>query len=101
VAFDRANGLHSIPAALGVPRAIHVARALHLLTVAALAATVGVVGLGIAAWGGVVLAAALLAYEHSLVRADDLSKLDAAFFTMNGVISMGFLACILVDRWLA
>jgi 4-hydroxybenzoate polyprenyltransferase len=101
VAFDRANGLHSIPASLGVPRAIFVARALHLVTVAALAATVVAAGLGVAAGAGVVLAAALLAYEHSLVRADDLSKLDAAFFTMNGVISMGFLACILVDRWLA
>jgi len=101
VAFDRANGLHSIPAALGVPRAIGVARALHLVTVAALAATVHVAGLGVMAWVGVGLAAGLLAYEHSLVRADDLSKLDAAFFTMNGVISMGFLACVLADRWLA
>ncbi len=101
VAFDRANGLHSIPAALGVPRAIVVARALHLVTVAALAATVHVAGLGVMAWVGVGLAAGLLAYEHSLVRADDLSKLDAAFFTMNGVISMGFLACVLADRWLA
>ncbi|MFM9012515.1 MAG: UbiA family prenyltransferase, partial [Gemmatimonadota bacterium] len=101
VAFDRANGLHSIPAALGVPRAIVVARTLHLVTVLALAATVVVAGLGGAAWAGVALAAGLLTYEHSLVRADDLSKLDAAFFTMNGVISMGFLACILVDRWLA
>jgi len=71
------------------------------VTVAALVATVVAAGLGVAAWAGVVLAAALLSYEHSLVRADDLSKLDAAFFTMNGVISMGFLACILVDRWLA
>ena len=101
VAFDRANGLHSIPAALGVPRAIGVARALHLVTVAALAATVLVAGLGAMAWVGVGLAAGLLAYEHSLVRADDLSKLDAAFFTMNGVISMGFLACVLADRFLA
>ncbi|MFM8781791.1 MAG: UbiA-like polyprenyltransferase, partial [Gemmatimonadota bacterium] len=101
VAFDRANGLHSIPAALGVPRAIVVARTLHLVTVLALAFTVVVAGLGGAAGAGVALAAGLLAYEHSLVRADDLSKLDAAFFTMNGVISMGFLACILVDRWLA
>lgn len=101
VAFDRANGLHSIPAALGVPRAIGVARALHLVTVAALAATVVVAGLGAAAWVGVAIAAGLLAYEHSLVRADDLAKLDAAFFTMNGVISMAFLACVLADRLLA
>ena len=101
VAFDRANGLHSIPAALGVPRAIVVARGLHLVTVVALAATVVAAGLGTAAWVGVAIAATLLAYEHALVRADDLSKLDAAFFTMNGVISMGFFACVLVDRWLS
>jgi 4-hydroxybenzoate polyprenyltransferase len=101
VAFDRSQGLHSIPAALGVPRAIRVARALHAVTVAALALTIWSVGLGVAAWIGVAVVAALLSYEHSLVSSDDLSKLDAAFFTMNGVISMAFLAAVLVDRWLA
>jgi len=101
VAFDRSQGLHSIPAALGVPRAILVSRALHLVTVSALAVTVWAVGLGVAAWIGVAVVATLLAYEHSLVSSDDLSKLDAAFFTMNGVISMAFLTAVLVDRWLA
>jgi 4-hydroxybenzoate polyprenyltransferase len=101
VEFDRSQGLHSIPSALGVPRAIAVARALHLVTVAALSVTVWAVAAGAIAWVGVGIAAALLAYEHSLVAADDLSKLDAAFFTMNGVISMAFLACMLADRVLA
>ena len=101
VTFDRSLGLHSIPAALGVPRAILVSRVLHTVTVVALALTSWAVGLGVAAWVGVAVVAALLAYEHSLVSSDDLSKLDAAFFTMNGVISMTFLAAVLVDRWLA
>jgi 4-hydroxybenzoate polyprenyltransferase len=47
---------------------------------------------------GVLIAAALLFYEHTLVRPDDLSKLNAAFFTMNGVISMAFLACVFIER---
>lgn len=98
VEFDRSQGLHSIPSALGVPRALLVARAFHVITVLALAATVWTVGAGALAWVGVAVAAAILAYEHSLVTSDDLSKLDAAFFTMNGVISLSFFGCILADR---
>jgi 4-hydroxybenzoate polyprenyltransferase len=101
VSFDRAQGLHSIPAALGESRAILVARVLHGITVAALA----VVGLGIGggAWylAGVVAVAALLLYEHSLVRPHDLSRLDAAFFTMNGIISIVFFGFVLAERLLA
>lgn len=99
--FDRSQGLHSIPAALGVKRAIVVSRGLHVLTVAALALTVWAVAAGALAWIGVGAVAVLLAYEHSLVRDDDLSKLDAAFFTMNGVISTVFFASVLADRLLA
>ena len=101
VEFDRSQSLHSIPAALGVPRAIVVARGLHVVTVAALSVTVWAVGAGAIAWIGVGVVAALLSYEHSLVRSDDLSRLDAAFFTMNGVISMAFFGCMLADRVLA
>lgn len=104
--FDRANGLHSLPSAIGVPNAILVARVLHTLTVVCLAAVVVADPLGLAAapdatfarallWLGVALAAALLLWEHRLVRADDLTKLDAAFFTMNGIISMVFFTCVL------
>ncbi len=96
--FDRANGLHSIPATLGRRRAIVVARVLHAGTVVALA----LVGLGIGAGAvyalGVIAVAALLLYEHSLVRGGDLSKLDAAFFMMNGVISITFFAFVLAER---
>lgn len=98
VEFDRSQGLHSIPAAVGVPTAITIARALHVTTVFALGATVWVTGGHWLAWAGVGSAAALLAYEHSLVKDDDLSKLDAAFFTMNGVISLSFFGWVLADR---
>lgn len=98
VEFDRAQGLHSIPAAVGVPRAIVIARALHVITIAALGTTVFVTGGSWLAWAGVATAGVLLAYEHSLVHANDLSKLDAAFFTMNGVISLTFFGWILADR---
>lgn len=98
IEFDRSQGLHSIPASVGVPRAIGIARALHVVTVLALATTVWAAGLGALAWFGVAVVGGLLSYEHSLVRSDDLSKLDAAFFTMNGVISLTFLGFVLADR---
>lgn len=100
VGFDREQGLHSIPAAVGERRAIGVARLLHGITVLALAA-VGV-GVGGGWWyaAGVAVVAALLIYEHSLVRPDDLSRLDAAFFTMNGVISIVFFTFVLAERLL-
>jgi 4-hydroxybenzoate polyprenyltransferase len=98
-AFDRTHGLHSLPATLGAARAVGIARALHtgtvvLLALVALAAPAGT------AWllGGVAVVAALLLYEHSLVRVGDLSRLDAAFFTMNGIISIAFLGFALVAR---
>jgi 4-hydroxybenzoate polyprenyltransferase len=98
VDFDRAQRLRSIPAALGIVDAIRVARVLHVISIVALAA----VGVAIDAhtwyWIGVALAAALLLYEHSLVAADDLSRLDAAFFTMNGMISISFFFFVLLDR---
>ena len=96
--FDCAQGLHSLPAALGESVALNVARSLHVTTVLCLA----VVGLAIGAgWiyaAGVVVAAILLLYEHSLVKPGDLSRLDAAFFTMNGVISIAFFGFVLAER---
>lgn len=98
VAFDREHRLQSVPAALGEARSIKVARLLHVISVAALA----VVGLAVAAgiwfWAGVGIVAALLVYEHSLVSPGDLSRLDAAFFTMNGMISITFFFFVLMDR---
>ncbi len=98
VAFDRANGLFSLPAALGAPRALSVARVLHVGTVLLLALVGWATGGGPLYALGVAVVALLLAYEHSLVKADDLSKLDAAFFTMNGVISISFFTCVLLER---
>src|SRR5207248_5655843 len=96
-AFDASHGLYSIPRALGIPRALLVARGLHLLTLLMLFGVLFVFHLGKLAAVGVVLVALLLRYEHSLVRADDLSKLDAAFFTMNGVISVVFFVFVAAD----
>lgn len=96
--FDRQHGLHSIPVALGAERAIALSRGLHVTTVLALA-VVGMVTDGGILYGiGVVVVAALLLYEHSLVTPGDISKLDAAFFTMNGVISIVFFLIVLLER---
>ncbi|HEU4564250.1 MAG TPA: UbiA-like polyprenyltransferase [Gemmatimonadaceae bacterium] len=96
--FDREHGLHSIPAALGAERAVWVARLLHATTVVALALAGVAVGGGWLYALGVVVVAALLLYEHSLVRPNDLSRLDAAFFTMNGIISIVFFGFVLTER---
>ena len=106
IAFDEQNGLHSIPVAFGERGGIKIARSLHVVTVSCLV-LIGLAAFsmsGIAStfyWVGVVIAASLLAYEHSLVSPGDLSRLDAAFFTMNGVISLTLLAFVLVGRLLA
>jgi len=100
--FDREHRLHSLPAAIGGARALNIARALHIGTVSCLTA-VGAATFGNGAGGsfyalGVAAAAALLVYEHSLVKPTDFSRLDAAFFTMNGVISIVFFTCVLIER---
>ena len=95
--FDRQSGLYSIPRFVGIGNALWIARALHLVMLALLAALVVVFGLGKFALSGVVVVAVLLLYEHSLVRAHDLSKLNAAFFTMNGVIAVVFFLFIAAD----
>ncbi|HEV7388582.1 MAG TPA: UbiA-like polyprenyltransferase [Gemmatimonadaceae bacterium] len=96
--FDRENGLYSVPSTFGEANALGIARALHLTTVAALALAGLGAGAGMLYFLGVVVAAALLLYEHSLVKADDFSRLDAAFFTMNGVISIVFLGFVFTER---
>ena len=88
--FDRKTGLHSIPRHMGIPRALWVARVFHIIMLALLIALLWSFGLGKLAIVGVAVVAVLLAYEHSLLSADDLSKLNAAFFTLNGVISVLF-----------
>jgi 4-hydroxybenzoate polyprenyltransferase len=100
VAFDRENGLYSVPAAYGEVNALGIARVLHLTTIAALAIAGIGAGAGALYFVGVLVAALLLLYEHSLVKADDFTKLDAAFFTMNGVISIVFFGFVFTERLL-
>lgn len=96
--FDLKNRVNSLPARFGVGPALVVSRVWHALSVAFLVAFGVAAGLGLVYYLGVVVVAWLLFYEHSLVRKDDLSKLDMAFFTMNGVISLIFFAFVLLDR---
>jgi 4-hydroxybenzoate polyprenyltransferase len=95
--FDLQAGLHSIPRYCGIRKALWIARLLHLSMLFLLAALVWVFGLGTFAVLGVVAVLALLAYEHSLVSARDLSKLNAAFFTMNGIIAVVFFVFLAAD----
>ncbi|MHB1311543.1 MAG: UbiA-like polyprenyltransferase [Gemmatimonadaceae bacterium] len=96
--FDRAHGLHSVPASMGIARALMVARALHVTTIVALAAAGIGAHTGWLYFAGVAVAGAILAYEHSLVTADDQSRLDAAFFSMNGILSVTFFVFVLAER---
>ncbi len=95
--FDQKSGLYSIPRFLGISGALWVARAFHVVMLLLLIALLMVFGLGKVAIAGVVVVAVLLVYEHSLVTADNLSKLNAAFFTMNGVISVVFFGFVAAD----
>jgi 4-hydroxybenzoate polyprenyltransferase len=91
VDFDRRAGLFSVPKRFGIANALLIARLMHVGVVALLSWLAASFSLPWPAWLGIAVVATLLAYEHSLVKADDLSKLDAAFFTMNGYISISFL----------
>ncbi len=95
--FDQQTGLHSVPRYWGIAAALWVARGFHLLMLGLLIALVVAFGLGKIATVGVLLVATLLLYEHSLVSPTNLSKLNAAFFTMNGVISVVFFAFVACD----
>ena len=97
VDVDRRQGLHSIATRFGVGGAFQGARVMHALTVAALVAAGLGLPVGALYWSGVAVAAAVLAYEHAIVRPGDLRRLDAAFFTVNGVISVVFFAFVLGD----
>jgi 4-hydroxybenzoate polyprenyltransferase len=97
VDIDRAQGLHSWATRWGERGVFAGARVLHLLTVWLLAAAGAGLDVGLLYWIGVAVVAGLLSYEHSLVRPGDLRRLDAAFFTMNGVISVTFFGFVLAD----
>jgi len=91
VEYDRRAGLFSVPKRFGIARALLIARAMHVGVVVLLALLAASFALPWPAWLGIAVVAVLLAYEHSLLKADDLSKLDAAFFAVNGYISLLFL----------
>jgi 4-hydroxybenzoate polyprenyltransferase len=97
VDVDRAQGLHSIATRFGVRGAFAGARLSHLATIACLVAAGLGLSVGVFYWLGVAAVALLLLYEHSLVRPGDLRRLDAAFFTMNGVISVAFAVFVILD----
>ena len=103
IEYDKSVELFSVPKRFGIARALTIARAMHVLMVALLAWLALSFELPWPAWVGILLVAALLAYEHSLVKPDDLSKMNAAFFAVNGYISLVFLlfwgaAAIVVRR---
>jgi 4-hydroxybenzoate polyprenyltransferase len=89
-AFDLQSGLFSIPRKFGISGALWFARLLHLGMLACLVALIRSFGLGLTAGAGIIAVAGLLAWEHRLVKANDLSRIDAAFFTMNGYVSVIF-----------
>jgi len=91
VEFDKTAGLYSIPKVLGIARALRMARLMHVVMVGLLAWLAWSFRLGWPAWAGIAVVAGLLTYEHSLVKPNDLSKINAAFFTVNGYISLLFL----------
>jgi 4-hydroxybenzoate polyprenyltransferase len=88
--FDQREGLFSLPARLGIPLALWVARLFHIAMIGSLIMLAASLGLGLAAWLGIAVVTALIVWEHRLVNPGDLSRIDAAFFTMNGNISVLF-----------
>jgi len=97
---DRAAGLHSLPQAVGIAAAFRAARAMHVAALWTLAWFAWLFNFGLAGWLGIAVVGLLLAYEHAIVSPRDLRRLNAAFFTMNGVIAMVFLAFVSADLWL-
>jgi 4-hydroxybenzoate polyprenyltransferase len=98
--FDANHKLHSMPVLLGVRGALIASGVLHLVTVACFLGVGRLLGRGPAYMIGVAIIAALLVVEHALVRPSDLSKLNRAFFDVNGYVSVAFLACVGLDHWL-
>jgi 4-hydroxybenzoate polyprenyltransferase len=97
---DRAVGLFSLPQSIGIPAAFWAARVMHLAMLVLLAWFGLLFAFGLSGWLGIAAAGLLLAYEHCIVSPRDLRRLNAAFFTMNGVIAMVFLGFVAGDLWL-
>jgi 4-hydroxybenzoate polyprenyltransferase len=99
VLFDKHRGLYSLPARVGVPRALRLAMFSHILMLACLVGLMRTADLGWVFSAGLIVVACLLAYEHWLVRPDDLARVNLAFFHVNAVISVGLLVVALADMW--
>ena len=97
--FDREAGLHSVPARLGIRNSLLVSRGLHVAMIGLLVWLSQALGLGALSIAGIAVVAALLVYEHSLVKPDDLSRVNAAFFTVNGFVSILFFVFWAADVW--
>ncbi|MFF5131489.1 menaquinone biosynthesis prenyltransferase MqnP [Streptomyces syringium] len=97
VLADRAEGVKSVPARFGVPAALHGARACHVVTTGLLVWYALATGAGAFFWGGLVVVAGAFLYEHSIVKPHDLSRLNRAFFTVNGFIGIALFVCALLD----
>lgn len=95
--FDCQNGLFSLPRSFGIPGALLIARVMHVLMLLVLVGLLMAFGLGKLAFAGIIAVGLLLLYEHSLVSSSDLSRMNAAFFTMNGVIAVVFLIFVAAD----
>ncbi|WP_293445203.1 UbiA-like polyprenyltransferase [Persephonella sp.] len=100
VEFDRKVGVHSIPAKFGVKKAIFFARFFHLLTFVFLVLTGYFAGLGYIYYAGLLILTGFLIYEHTLIKEDDLSKINVAFFTINGYISIMYMIVVILDIFL-
>jgi len=99
--FDKSNQLHSIPAALGKSKALQVSNLLHILSAACVIAAGVYGGFGYWYWIGVALFIGLLVYQHILVKPTDLSKVNMAFFTTNGIASVVFAIFVILDLFLS
>ena len=99
--FDRGSGLHSVPKRLGIAGALTLSRVLHLAMLVCLVMLLQSFSLGLLGAVGIGIVALLLVYEHSLVKADDLSRVNAAFFTVNGYVSVLFFVFWAADVWYA
>ena len=95
--FDRAHGLHSIPVRFGVKNSLRFASLFHGLTISLLFLTGAIFHLGVIYWAGMLVVTGLFIYEHSLLKPDDLRRLDMAFFNMNGYISMAVFVFTFLD----
>ena len=95
--YDREEGLHSLPVRLGVPGSLKLAERLHYAMLALLISQIFIFGLGLWYIIGLAVVAYLILYEHSLVTPSDLSRMDAAFFTMNGIISVVIFVATFID----